>query len=473
MSNETTTTEWRVIAKKERPKYPLDILPENIRNLILQYHDASGCPIDYPACVIMSVVSSAVYDRFRISAKFDRDIPLNLYQFAIGESGDMKSPPFKFFSRRLQILTRDANKVITEHNNQLAEEIKKRKKKMEKADDGEKETLLKEIAALKDQERPYYPFIVTDPTLEALAITAQKSNECVTVIAGEANVVNVISGLSYNPKGNAPNINIVLSGFDGEYVCITRVGKNDIRLYEPLVSICVAGQRITLETLTKVGEQVERGFPNRCLFYYPEPEFGHDATTEKPIDQNLLTAWDNLVTDLYKTDRNGHPYISMTEEAMHQHDLFRNKCDQLAKRSRYAGQIKAWIRKQQDITVRVAAILLLMSDPKARVITEEVFLKAVRYFEEYAFPMALIAYGITGDELTNEQARYIANIRSIQKKEGRCTVARLKNAMHTKDQRAFNETLAYLREYDYIRLVQAEKSHKTSLVIAINPNYTE
>ena len=465
--------EWRNLSQFTKPLFPIEVFPENMRKLLLQYHESSGCPIDYAACVMTSTVTAAVYNRFSIQAKYDRLIPLTLYQFAIGDSGSMKSPPFKLFPYILQSLTNEHNTEVSEENKVIEETISELSKRLTKAtDDSERQQIKDSINAAKKQLKPLYPYILTDPTLEALAVDAKKCGECVSVFSSESTVVNVISGTTYNQKGNTPNIDIVLKGYDAEYCSISRVGKEHIQMTSPRICICVGGQKKTLETLTRVGEQVERGFPNRCLFYYPEQKYDHNALLETPINPELMTEWKNLITTLFKAERGtAKPVIVLEDEAIRLHDEYRNKCYKLSETVRYSGEIKGWIGKAADKALRYAAILLLMENPKARRIKADDLQRGITFMSRYALPMALIAYGITGNELTDEQNRYMQKIIQLQKKHGQCTEGQLKDSIRAKDTKTFYAVLAYLKNNDYIRLSEVKTSRKPYKVIEINPYY--
>lgn len=479
--NTNQTPEWRNVSKVIRPEFPVDILPEKIGELCYQYHESCGCAIDFAACVIISTVTAAVFDRFTVEITDNHKQPLTLFSFAIGDSGDNKSGPFKLFPRSLFRLLNEENRKREQDNHEIEERISELKKLMKNknTDDNRREELVKEIRSLKQNLKPYYPYILTDATLEAVAMEAKQCGECASVFSSESTFVNAIAGTSYNQRGNTPNIDIILHGYDAEYTAVSRVGKERIVLDSPRICICIAGQKVTLDTLTRVGQQVERGFPNRCLFYIPERTYDHDATKEKPIEQNLLSKWEELIKQLFLSERGTiKPCLRLSKEALRRYQQYRNECNANAEKLRHYGEIKGWISKQPDKMIRFAGILLLMNNPKARVITEEYVKKAVRYFDEYALEMAYIAYGIKGQDLTEQQARFMQRIIDIQNKKGRCTKGALKEACkhNSQDIADFDKVFAYLAhpDNDYVRteIVKPETGKKYELIHR-NPYYNQ
>lgn len=469
--------EWTQIRKFKRPDFPVEIFPKKMRDLLIQYHNSSGCPVDYAACVMIGTVVAAVYDRFSIKAKVDRKaIPLTLYQFIIGDSGSMKSAPFGVFPDKLQTMTAMHNAKIATGNKYVDETLSGLKKKLAntRTNEQEKSRLYEEIERMEKRRKPFYPFIRTDVTMESLAIDAQKSGECVSIFSSESTVVNAISGMTYTQKGSTPNIDLILKGYDGESVSISRAGKEPVDLLSPRISLCIAGQKTTLDTLTTVGEQVERGFPNRCLFYIPEGTFNHDATKEIPVDQALFIHWEYTIETLFNSDRGRKIELTLDDEARRLYNEYRNFCTEQREKAKYYGEIKGWIGKQADKALRFSAILLLMDNPDARVITADVFTASKKYFNSYALPMALIAYHITGEELTDQQARVIAKARDITKRKGSCTEGDLRDVFRkTKDEQAFDSVINYLKKYDYIRIREEKTSTKPRKIILINPTYQD
>lgn len=472
MENQNQQLDWRDVSQFKKPKLPIEIFPKKIQDLLIQYHESSGCPVDYAACVITSTVIASVFDRFSIQAKFGRIIPVTLYQFVIGGSGTMKSAPFNFFSSILNTLTTDANRIIAENNTSIDNAIADLKVDLKNAEPEDADIIKEQIAEMVLQKKPFYPRIVTDATLEALAVEASKCRECVSVFSSEGNMVNVVSGLSYAQKGSKPNIDHILHGFDAEHTTICRIGKEAIVMDKPRICICIGGQKRTLDTLTRVGEQAERGFPNRCLFYYPEPIFDHDALNEKPVAKELVEHWEKLITALFQAERgNAAPIITVDESAIHKHDEYRNLCMKRKEKARYSGEIQGWIGKQADKALRFAAILMLMDNPKARRIKPDDLERSINFFEQYAFPMALVAYGMIGNELTDEQSEYMETIKRIQTKKGECTLGLLTDAYRRWDKKEFFGIVNYLKDNDYIRIEEVKTTRKPYKRITVNPYY--
>lgn len=438
--------------------------------------------MDYIACAMLGTITAAVYDRFDIEAKKDHKIPLTLYQFAIGKPGTQKSAPFNIFPDKLRKLTDEKNKEIRRKNHFISEkiaDIKKAERKKKKTDDEkpaeEAEDTGTQIQKLEEQIRPLYPSFPTDATLEALRVLQSKSMGCVSVIAGEGNIVNVIAGLSYSQRGQQPNIDSILESYDRHRLEVCRVGydlgDNGV-IDNACMSICVAAQPAVLNTMMQTGEQAKRGFPDRALFYYPKQTFDHDATKETPFDWRLLKRWNEKIVRLFNAGRKRRMnYITLSPETKQLYDDYRNKCYKLAEQYQHDGAITGWIGKAADKVLRFAGILMLMENPDGREITEPVMRKAISFFDNYEFKTALICYGVSGEELTNDQAKVMEKISELINREGRCLPGKLKDSLRGKRWENLQSMLYFLEHNDYIRKQSEKLENKTIPYYIVNPTY--
>lgn len=471
---------WRKIAKENKPRIPLKVFPTFTEEILLAYHESSGAPVDYFTCSATSTIAAAVFDRADIVYKGGRTNPLTLYQICIGESGTNKSYPFSIFPNKLISLYREHNKAIIEQNRKIEEKIGIFKKRMNQKSISEAEidNLQNRIIELETEKLPLLPKPRTDATMEALEMIASESNGKACIISSEGSLINAIAGRTYNQRGNVPNIDFILKGYDEEEsdsVRVTRRADNG----KPRLCLCLAGQNTILNTLMTVGEQSDRGFPNRCIFYYPDTMFGHDAHGEKRIPEEMQTEWDKRIETLFHRNRTGKIKLPLDDAARYQHDEYRNVWEKRKEKYINDGQIMGWIGKAADKTARFAGIIALMDNPNAEIISLQDFENAREFFESYSFPMALYAYGLKDYTLPKHLCKLLqtANELESRSENGYCTKGELKDRLRScnpwkEDQRQFDNDIKWLRESDYIRIKRPQQEHgRPPEIIVINPYY--
>ena len=481
--------EWTPIETYKKPVFPLEILPERLRELVEALHRDSGAAIDYFAGVALSVASLAVFDRADIILDGGRRQPLILYSVLVGGSGVKKSAAFHALQTPLIEWMEAQNRETARHNKRIEQRAAILRKDLEAAVKGKTkgtqgaqspEAIQTQIEALEGQKRGFYPSPLTDATMESIARESQSTGGAVGILSDEGQIVNAIAGKSYTAKDGAPNIDVILKGYDRGFTNISRSTysvKGNIS-----VSLCIGAQPAILETLLSHGEQAERGFPQRCIFFYPAPVYDN-AFDRTPCPLALAIWWRDTIQDLLTEGRTAGIELQATPDAITLCKAYENAMT--AKRqedNETGGNMAGWYAKAHDKVARVAGILALIEDPKVRTVTREHAAAAIRLFEEYALPMAQECYGIAGNDLP----KYLEAILRAVIKEKSAQGAALEGAVYKRlhnltryrqgKPSTFDRDLQELAARGYLRCVNLDtggRRGRPTTILQVNPYYTE
>lgn len=471
---------WRDFAELKRPEIPLNCLPEKKRDFLSAYCEQTNVPLDFATAVLIGTVTASVFDRVDIELRHGRRQPLTLYSFIIAPSGSRKTAPFIDLTQDFIRLTDGENARRRNHNRERKIKINALEKQLAKKNVSPDDVneLTQKIVKLESEYLKYLPDAITDTTMESLQEEATRNvGNAVLIMSDESSVVNVIAGRSYTNKGNTPNVDFILKAYENGRVGTTRKGQGKTVLPTSRACIVVAGQEVTLQTLTRCGEQSDRGFPQRCLIYYPDIHFNNRRENTRIVPGELWSDWTQTINGLFDIPRSKITVLKMSDEANQMHSTYDIKCGNRHEQLKHYGKIGEWVDKNADRTARLAGALQLMTNPESRTISSSTFEQAERFMEEYFYPMARHAFGLTGDTLTDQQARMIQRIRKMQSlpnSKGECTIGTLKNTMrhNEADMNNFDRTLRYLKEHDYIRIIEDKPQRgPRKHIIIVNPNY--
>lgn len=198
-----------------------------------------AAPLDYAACAILGSASAALVGRVAVQIAPKWHEFCQLYLGMVGKSGTKKSP------------------VMNTICGPLADWFDKNGISSKELPDG--------------MGKPIEE-ITTDATTEALSLDMYEHGGRGIVLSDEGAILSIMAGMTYGKAGSAPNIDVPLQAFNGGKVRCRRKGDNaDIRIDHAHLSILVGLQPNMLENFARNPYLVERGLPQRFLFFIPQP----------------------------------------------------------------------------------------------------------------------------------------------------------------------------------------------------------
>lgn len=254
------------MGRVEVPLFPVDVFPGVLRDYAESIADALPCPVDFPATMMLSVLSTFIGRKRRIAIKKSWEEYPVLWIAVVARSGDRKSPAFEKVTEPL----RHRQKIF------LAE-YHKAKVEYEALPDKEKATTPK--PRLKQ-------ILTTDTTIEALkdilAVNPNGISFCADELAGWARSLGQYKG------GRGDDRQIWLSIWSSELIATNRKSSPEpIVVPDPFVSIVGGIQPDALPDL--IDDTREDGFSARILFAWPD-EIPHGDWTEETIQGSLFYA---------------------------------------------------------------------------------------------------------------------------------------------------------------------------------------
>ena len=476
---------WQEISQTKKPEFPLQIFPGWIQDLIKDIHRNSGIANDYIAGVILSVISSCVFDRFNISLK-GWEQPLIIYSLIFGHSGSRKSAAFSALKQALIDWTTLKNTEIKKKNKEIIDliEIKKqmRTKAIQKTHEADAVALSKEIAELEEKKESYFPEDISDVTLETLAKIAGASDNAAYIFTDEASFIDIICGKLYGNDG-VSNKNIILQGYDRGRVNIKRQG------YEVTgnisIAVCVAAQLSFLDKIKNSGDQ---GFAQRCIFFNPDYDMSdYDPETAESVNWQLMSQWQVLISSLLETGRRGDSALIADPAAMKLYRKFEKEMlDKIQLQDN--DTFKGTLAKNHDKAARIAGLLTLIEDPEARKVTEKTMEKAISFCRAYVSPMAAYSLGLVGDSLPDYLSKLMGVIINATGEDRKTPVLKAEIWQNVKKRpryftktnnagkKQFENDLTELVQRNLLQMIQDKKDctrGKGKTYIFVHPNYKQ
>lgn len=451
---------WQDLLEERPPIFPTVLLPEDCAELVEAFAASIPVPVDYAACALLGAVSAALVGRVEVQPRIGHREPIQLYQCMGGLSGTNKSNPMRTFIAPLQSYLVEQNKAVKERNREkahrrelLSGQSKKRSLKMD-----ERMEMRKQVDEIEDE--PEYESILEDATPEALANRMYRQRGREIIFTDEGSIINILAGVTYGKPGGQANLDTVLKGFDGGRVSIARVTGESFSIPRADLSITVGMQPGMIERMTSHADLADRGFPQRLLYYIPEPLFGVDLLHLPPHPVAMLKKWETKLTTLAALHREQMGLLTLTRGAVRLYDEHRQDMhDRLTGDLGGNEALQSWVRKAHGKTARLAGILALMDDPDTAIVEESHVRNAIALMNNYYIPHAKRAFG-GGPSLSAPAKSLCEKLRTLHKFTEGDLLRSLRGQVRYKGDRGkenFKQVLQELSINGYIRKLPPPK----------------
>ncbi|MCI5082137.1 MAG: YfjI family protein [Saprospiraceae bacterium] len=273
--NQTTAKVVELIENEN--KFPINVFPPVIQDVIQEWHKAFGLPIEYFCSSVLSALSAVIGNSVKIKYKNDWYEPSMIYSALVGPPSSGKTPAInKAFSP-----VRDIEK-------QYWQDYKEAKKQFQQLCHEAKET-----KGEKPPEPHNRDLIVQDLTQEAATILMAKNPKGLVLIMDE--LMKFINSFDRYAKGG--DMQYYLSIWSGEMVKTNRATKEQVRVLDPCLSVIGGIQTGILKELANPKNQ-ETGLVSRFLFTIPTT-FDRKLDTGYNLNRQTVNKYDELVKSLY------------------------------------------------------------------------------------------------------------------------------------------------------------------------------
>ncbi|MDC3256086.1 YfjI family protein [bacterium] len=384
-------------------RFPVDALPDAAHKLVTVGAKAHQCDESFFALPILSVLAAAIGNTRRFEIKEGWQEPPILWTLVIGESGSGKSPALD-----------SAQEPLMEINQQLATENKESIFKFKQEEVVYKKAL-KAFEKAKEGNPPEPPrtvearqIVVSDITVEALAVTLQSNPRGVLLIRDE--LAGFIKSLNkYNKGGGDEQAYLSMYGARSLNVVRKGNGPSPFILNVERAAVCITGgiQPAILEECLTSGLR-ESGFAARIMM--SEPPRKLNRWSEEVISPAVRKNYSKLVKQLYELDfEDGKPMVvKPTDGAKELYTNYYNKLQASAVDA--TGELAARLNKISAVALRLALIIHCCSNDDTELTPESMMcgIQIAEWFECEARRINQKANESLEDQSRRKVAEYIA-----------------------------------------------------------------
>jgi len=137
--------------------------------------------------------------------------------------------------------------------------------------------------------------ICNDVTTEKLAVLMAENDEKMSIISAEGGIFDIMAGRYSEGKGN---FELYLQAYSHEAVGVYRIGRKDIRLKSPSLTMCLGVQSIVIEEIGKHKGFRGRGLLARFLYAYCKPQAGYRPRLSQPISPEIAERYQDHIFNL-------------------------------------------------------------------------------------------------------------------------------------------------------------------------------
>ena len=399
--------------------YPLDALPQIIRDAVNEVLSFTQVPDSMAACSALSALSLAAQGLVSVRRAEGLEGPASLYFLVLAESGERKSTVDGLFTVRI----REFERQVAEQSKPEWDAYRADFRIWESAIKGSEKRLLdarKSGDSAPDAEEqlhdlegskptpPRVPrLIYADATPEALARGLGETWPCAGVLSAEAG--SVFGGHGMGRDSIMRNLALLNGCWDGRLPPSDRVTRECLKERATRLTCGLAVQPETLRSFCQASYSLARGtgFLARFMIAWPRSTQGTRFFKPAPKDWPALSAFHRRLRELleapveFESDELRTTTLAMTPEA---HELWVKFHDDVEKELSQAGKLSAardFGSKAADNVARLAALFhTFLHGPvgeigaelvrsAARIVTWHL-LEACRFAGEIALPQSIV-----------------------------------------------------------------------------------
>jgi hypothetical protein len=352
--------------KKVSRDFPVECLPPTMGEYVRSAAASLQVPISAVATTVLATVSAFAAPRMRVERKDSGwSESLSLYVLNGLPSGERKSPLHKLVSDPIEVWEDQLRKAHAEKvEQQIVDMGDKRGVSGNPVAANRVEDALKDLEA--EKKRPPRVQLSADATTEAFTMALERNGGHGTINDAEGAILGIFAG-RYAP-GKQPNIEIFLNGYGGERYSSTRVGRGDVFLANPNITMALSTQPSVVRDMCANHVLDHRGMLSRFIFCMPESLVGfRDVYDNRRVDPQLARAWEltlhgiGLMVDPSPVDESCKvmPTLVFEQQALAIFDNFRDKVEKSSGPNGDLSAIQAWVSKHSGRVMRIAALLHL------------------------------------------------------------------------------------------------------------------
>lgn len=466
------------------PSFPIDALPDVLRNYVSDVAESTQTPIDMAGVASLALMSIAMQPRYKVIGKADWEEQLSLYCMIVAEPSDRKSAVFNQIIKVIQSFEAEYNEHHSIDVLKSQEEHSSLEKKYKKA---VKDYVNGKITKDEYDEafRKYSTHKVIKPisltlddvTSESLTNEIESQDGCIALVSSEGGIFDIISG-SYT---NFPNIDIFLKGYSGDFIKVSRIGRPSLYVKNPRLTILLTVQPKVLESVVNNGTFTGRGLSARFLYSVPKSLVGSRKFETKPIDFDNKKRFSDLIHEILKEPKTATIYISLSNEA---YSLLKDYYESFE--SRLATDLKeigGWAGKLVGNILRISALITRArnvkydaflytpsTDDSAEWMVQKDDMESAIRLGDYFLEHARYAFDFMDDSTIKKQAlNFLEKLKASKVNEISFREAsRMCKFMNKKENAT--AVINLLSDYGYLREKRGtSRAHNKGIIYEVNP----
>lgn len=463
---------------KELPEFPMDALPDILRNYAAAVSLHSQTSPDMAAVIGLGVLAVCLQGKYKVEGTPGYCEPLSLYTVIIASPGERKSGVLRAMTGPLYDYERDFNNSrsgeITQNRQQrenLERQISGIKKKLELKNNRDLELQLQQLEGELSDMPEIKPvrFFADDCSSEALTSLLSNNGGILSVISAEGGIFDIMAG-RYSSK---TNIDVWLKGHCGDPIYVDRMTREHECIPHPALSAILTIQPSVLDEIMENTTMNGRGLIARFLYSSPPSKIGSRIFRAPAVPAEISDSYRKLIYRLMaapmeceaQTLRLSAGALDVIDKYFTEHEKY------------LAGEGQAiadWASKYIGSVLRISGLLhgaeMRADDIEISASTVCRAISIGKYFLAHSG----YAYSMIGADLNVKKARFVmAKISQFGKDEIKRSelYQKCRGRFFQKTEEIF-PTLDLLEEHGYIKMVIPERQstgRPPDVRILVNP----
>ncbi len=449
--------------ERQLPEFPVDALPNVLRQWVLEESCATQTPLDLAALLSLAVCSASIARRVDCQPRQGWREPVNLYAAVLLDPANRKSAVLSDAIKPLEELESELveqSKVEVarafSERRQLELALKNAEKKASQGDSQARHEAGEIAEQLATTPTPTQPcLIVDDATEEVLGKIIAEQGGRIASLSAEGGVFDLMAG-KYAKNGGT-NFNCYLKFHAGENPRSDRLSRESVRVDRPALTCGFAIQPHVIKGLADNPAFRGRGLLARFLYAAPRSWIGHREIDPPAMSDSTRTAYHNLIRDM--AGFAGEITLEFTPGAQSLLKAWESEIEGMLADGGELERMRDWGGKLAGATIRLAAILhcVKQGGPVGQI--NETTLATAIQIARYLVPHAEVTLGMMSaqDDPTGDDARYL--LRWIHR-HAKCEFKKSEAQQHGKHRfpRAddIDEALVELVRRNYLRQLPSE-----------------
>ena len=410
------------------PGFPAAVLPNALRDWLVDISERIGCPLDYPAIGAIVGMSSLVGRKVAIKPMRcdDWTVIANLWGAIIGRPGLLKTPALRQVLKPLQKLEQGAQAEyriqVDDHEAKLIAWRKRRDrvggKDVDNLDDDQLLDHARHIVEQQPQAPPRPRFIVNDPSYEKLGEILRDNTNGVLIFRDE--LVGLLRKLDKEGNEEARTFFLEAWNGDGSYT-FDRIGRGTITVPHLILSVLGGIQPNPMLGYMFANARSGAGddglFQRFQLFVWPDRRGKWNVVDRVPDSAAMRSAQAvykrlseltglSVGAEFDTADLDATPWLRFSDDAQERFLAWRNEWEERLLSGEYSDALESHFAKYRSLIPSLALLFHLIDNDRGPVGLPA--LDRAIAFGDYLAAHARRIYGAIED-VAGRVARLLAN----------------------------------------------------------------